>query len=146
MSGVLVNYLIVGAILFALGIVGFLTRRNMIVMFLSAEMMLQGVALNLVAFSMYYNNYIGQSFTVFVLTVAACEAAIALALILILYKAKHTLDASAWQYLRETPGEPAAEVEPLVAEEAVRPTPSFPTLTPAGNEPRLPKRKVPTHV
>ena len=56
MTGELHNYLIVGAILFVLGAIGFLTRRNLITMFLSAEMMLQGVALNLVAFGRFHGN------------------------------------------------------------------------------------------
>ena len=55
------NYLVVGAILFVLGAIGFLTRRNLITMFLSVEMMLQGVALNLVAFGRYHGNLQGQS-------------------------------------------------------------------------------------
>ena len=50
------NYLIVGALLFGIGLIGFLTRRNMIVMFLSAEMVLQGVSLSLVAFSRFHND------------------------------------------------------------------------------------------
>src|SRR5689334_25102277 len=79
------NYLLVGAALFSLGVLGFLSRRNLIVMFLSAEMMLQGTALTLVGFGRYYGNWTGQVFTIVILTVAACEASIALALILILY-------------------------------------------------------------
>src|SRR5262249_59333889 len=69
------NYLVVGAILFALGMIGFLARRNLILMFLSAEMMLQGVALNLVAFARYRGNLQGQAFTLFIIAVAACEPA-----------------------------------------------------------------------
>jgi NADH-quinone oxidoreductase subunit K len=65
-------------------------------MFLSAEMMLQGVALNLVAFVRYRGNLQGQSFTLFILTVAACEAGIALALILMLFKSRKSLDVSLW--------------------------------------------------
>ena len=70
------HYLAVGAVLFALGLVGFLARRNLIVMFLCAEMMLQGVAINLVAFARFRGNLEGQAFTLFVITVAACEAGI----------------------------------------------------------------------
>ena len=77
---VLRNYLLVGAALFALGMLGFLSRRNLIVMFLSAEMMLQGTALTLVGFGRYHGNLTGQVFTIVILTVAACEASIALAL------------------------------------------------------------------
>ncbi len=133
MTSVLHNYLIVGAILFVLGMIGFLTRRNLIVMFLSAEMMLQGVALNLVAFGRYHGNLQGQSFTIFILTVAACEAAIALALILMLYQRRKTLDVSVWQDLREPGQEPIVDEEPLPAPP---PEPTFPTLTPAGREPQ----------
>ncbi len=126
------NYLIVGAILFALGMVGFLTRRNLIILFLSAEMMLQGVALNLVAFARFHGNMQGQVFTLFILTVAACEAAVALALILTLYRRERSLDVSLWQDLRE-PGQ-----EPIVDEEPLPPPPppeALPHLTPAGPEP-----------
>src|SRR5256885_6768440 len=108
------NYLVVGAILFTLGMIGFLARRNLIVMFLSAEMMLQGVALNLVAFARFRGNLQGQAFVLFMLTVAACEAGIALALILLLYRSRRSLDVSMWQDLRE-PGQEATtdEEEPL---------------------------------
>ncbi len=78
------NYLRVGAALMALGMLGFLSRRNLIVMFLSAEMMLQGTALTLVGFGRYHGNWTGQVFTIVMLTVAACEASISLALILVL--------------------------------------------------------------
>jgi len=128
------HYLVVGAALFALGMVGFLARRNLIVMFLSAEMMLQGVALNFVAFARYRGNLQGQAFTLFILTVAACEAGVALALILMLYKTKHTLDVSDWQGLRE-PGQPETsdlDEEPLPPQPA---PPPMPRLTPAGKEP-----------
>src|ERR1700757_2213533 len=91
------HYLVVGAILFALGLIGFLARRNLIIMFLCAEMMLQGVAINLVAFARYRGNLQGQSFTLFIITVAACEAAIALALIVTLYRRSGSLDVSLWQ-------------------------------------------------
>ncbi len=135
------NYLIVGAILFGLGLVGFLTRRNLIIMFLCAEMMLQGVAVNLVAFARHRGNLQGQSFALFIITVAACEAAIALALILILYRSKGSLDVSLWQELREPDQEPTIDEEPLPVEEAVEP---LPRLTPAGIEP--PQVKEPSSV
>src|SRR2546423_13561736 len=101
----LMNYLIVGAALMALGMLGFLARRNLIVMFRSAEMMLQGTALTLVGFGRYYGNWTGQVFTIVILTVAACEASIALALILILYTRRSSLDVTLWQDIRE-PGQP----------------------------------------
>jgi NADH-quinone oxidoreductase subunit K len=130
------NYLIVGAILFALGMIGFLARRNMIIMFLSAEMMLQGVAINLTAFARFRGNLQGQAFVLFILAVAACEAAIALALVLMLYRRSRSLDISDWQELRE------AELEPVVDEEPLPPPPPeepLPKLTPAGKEPAHPQ-------
>jgi NADH-quinone oxidoreductase subunit K len=129
------HYLIVGAVLFALGMIGFLARRNMIVMFLSSEMMLLGVAVNLVSFARFRGNLQGQSFTLFIVVVAACEAAVALALILKLYRSKKTLDISLWQELRE-PGQP-----PVIDEEPLQPPPAepaYPTLPPAGVEPPQP--------
>src|SRR5947209_19846891 len=135
------NYLVVGAILFALGAVGFLARRNLIIMFLSGEMMLQGVALNLVAFARYRGNLQGQAFTLFILTVAACEAAIALALILMLFRRRKSLDVSLWQELREPGQEPTVDEEPLPPEPKGEP---LPTLTPSGIEP--PAREETSHV
>lgn len=126
------NYLIVGAILFALGMIGFLTRRNMIILFLSAEMMLQGVALNLVAFAKYRGNLGGQVLVMFILTVAACEAALALALILMLYRRRKSLDVSIWQDLREPDQEPIEDEDTLPP--AAKPA-DFPRLIPAGTEP-----------
>src|SRR3954471_2474661 len=133
---ILRNYLLVGAALMVLGMIGFLARRNLIVMFLSAEMMLQGTALTLVAFGRYYGNWTGQVFTIVILTVAACEASIALALILILFNRRSSLDVPLWQDIRE-PGQPPAvevptEAEPVAA--ALGPE-SYPHLTPAGVEP-----------
>jgi NADH-quinone oxidoreductase subunit K len=126
------HYLVVGAVLFALGTIGFLARRNLILMFLSAEMMLQGVAINLVAFARFRGNLQGQAFVLFILTVAACEAALALALILMLYRSRHSLDVSLWQELREPGQEPAVDEEPLPPPPPEEP---LPTLTPAGIEP-----------
>jgi NADH-quinone oxidoreductase subunit K len=142
----LTNYLIVAAVLFGLGALGFLTRRNMIVMFLSAEMMLQGVSLNLVAFGTAWGNWHGPIFTIFVLTVAAAEAGIALALVLALYRRRASLDVSLWQELRE-PDQPAIVDEP---EEVPAPAeqPTWPKLAPAGLEPahKPEETEEPTHV
>jgi NADH-quinone oxidoreductase subunit K len=130
------NYLVVGAVVFALGMVGFLARRNVIIMFLSAEMMLQGVAVNLVAFARYRGNLQGQVFTLFLITVAACEAAIALALFLILFRSRHTLDVSVWQDLREPGQEATVDEEPLPPPPPEAPLPKLP---PAGPEPTQPR-------
>ncbi len=134
----LYNYLVVSAILFALGLIGFLTRRNFIIMFLSAEMMLQGVALNLVAFARNRGNLQGQVFVLFILTVAACEAAIGLALVLLLYRSRKSLDVSLWQDLREPGQEAAIDEEPLPGPPA---GPPLPRLTPAGLEPHHPQER-----
>src|SRR5262245_19705197 len=135
MSISLSHYLTVGAMLFVLGTVGFLTRRNLITLFLSAEMMLQGVAVNLVAFARHHGNLHGQVFTLFIITVAACEAGLALALILMLYRAGHSLDVSVWQNLRDPAVDATEDTEPLPAEPPGEP---LPTLPPAG---QLPARR-----
>jgi NADH-quinone oxidoreductase subunit K len=126
------DYLVVGAILFALGMIGFLTRRNFIIMFLSVEMMLQGVAINLVAFGRHQGSLQGQGFVLFMLVVAACEAALALALFLMLYRSRHSLDVSIWQNLREPGQEPTLDEEPLPTAPVAGPLPHLPI---AGEEP-----------
>ena len=141
MTPQLYNSLLIGALLFMLGTVGFLTRRNLIMMFLSVELMLQAVALNLIAFGRTYGNFQGQAFTIFVLTVAACEAGIALVLFLAIYGQRKTLDVSIWQELREPDQEPIVDEEPLPTSPPAEP---LPTLTPAGKEPAQPKE--PSHV
>ena len=126
-------YLILGAILFCIGLIGFVSRRNMITMFLSAELMFQGVAINFLAFSRFRGNLQGQSFVLFILSVAACEAAIALALIVILYRAKNSLDVSKWQDLREEDLEPNEDQEILLVDSyQIQPMPSLPV---AGHRP-----------
>ncbi len=126
-------YLILGAILFCIGLIGFVSRRNMITMFLSAELMLQGVAINFLAFSRFRGNLQGQSFVLFILSVAACEAAIALALIVILYRAKNSLDVSKWHDLREEDLEPNEDPEILLVDSyQIQPMPTLPV---AGHRP-----------
>jgi NADH-quinone oxidoreductase subunit K len=97
---VLQRYLAVGAILFILGLIGFMTRRNLIILFLSTELMFQGVILNLIAFGRYHQNFHGQAFVIFVLVIAAAEASLALALVVLLYRRRQTLDAEAWRDLK----------------------------------------------
>jgi NADH-quinone oxidoreductase subunit K len=126
------KYLFTGALLFGLGLVGFFARRNMIVMFLSVEMMLQGVSVSLVAWSRYHNDWGGQMLVIFILTVAACEAAIALAVVLTLFHKSGSLDMALWQQLREDNQPPLAERRGTEPEEA---EPQWPKLTPAGIEP-----------
>ncbi len=93
------HFLMTGAVLFCLGLIGFITRRNLIIMFLCTEMMFQGVAVSLVAFSRFHLNDTGQTFVIFVLTIAAAEAALALGLVVLLFRRKRTLDALVWSQL-----------------------------------------------
>jgi NADH-quinone oxidoreductase subunit K len=131
------NYLIVGALLFGIGLVGFVSRRNMIVMFLCAEMMLQGVSVSLVAWGRFHNNFGGQVLVVFIIAVAACEAAIALALILMLVHRRQSLDIALWQDLREADQPPYVDEE-LPDSPAEKP-PVWPHLPPAGVRPEIPR-------
>jgi NADH-quinone oxidoreductase subunit K len=94
------HYLAVGAVMFAIGLIGFMTRRNLIVMFLCTELMFQGVAINLIAFSWFHNNLAGQAFVIYVLVIAAAEASLALGMIVLLFRQKSTLDSDAWRELR----------------------------------------------
>ncbi|MGA2582060.1 MAG: NADH-quinone oxidoreductase subunit NuoK [Tepidisphaeraceae bacterium] len=94
------HFLAVGAIMFVIGLIGFITRRNLIVIFLCTELMFQGVAINLIAFSRYVGNMAGQAFVIFVLVIAASEASLALGLVVLLFRTKNTLDANAWRDLR----------------------------------------------
>jgi NADH-quinone oxidoreductase subunit K len=132
------RYLAVGALLFVLGAIGFLTRRNLILMVLSAELMLHGVSLTLVTFSRMHTNVQGQVFTIFILTVSACEAGLALALILALYQRIKSLDVELWTQLREPglspPKSDDSRVAKLMEEVEVIP---MPVLTPAGVEPAV---------
>ena len=128
----LYNYLLVAGMIFGIGVVGFVARRNMIVMFLSAEMMLQGISLSLVAWGRFHNDWGGQIVVLFIIAVAACEAAIALALLLMLYRRAASLDILAWQRLREDNLEPYGDPSPADPEVPAR---SWPHLTPAGTEP-----------
>jgi NADH-quinone oxidoreductase subunit K len=128
----LYNYLIVGALLFGIGLIGFLSRRNMIVMFLAAEMMLQGVSVSLVAWGRFHNDWGGQVLVVFIITVAACEAGIALALVLMLFHRAGKLDIAFWQNIRES-NQPRFVDQELPADGAGEQ--HWPQLTPSGIEP-----------
>jgi NADH-quinone oxidoreductase subunit K len=133
-AAMLCNYLVVGGLLFALGLIGFVVRRNMIVMFLCAEMMLQGVSVSLVAWGHYHGDWGGQMLVLFIIAVAAAEAGIAMALVMMLFQKSNTLDIAFWQDLREE-GEPRfidREIPEQAEAERV-----WPTLTPAGLRPDL---------
>lgn len=96
----LYHYLVLGAILFALGLIGFLARRNLIMMFLATEIMFQGVAINLIAFSRYHMNLSGQAFVIFLLTIAAAEASLALGLVVLLFRKRATLNVDEWSEMQ----------------------------------------------
>jgi NADH-quinone oxidoreductase subunit K len=86
--------------MFTIGLIGFLTRRNLIIMFLCTELMFQAAGIALVAFGRFHLDYTGQTFVIFVLTVAAAEASMALALIVLLFRRKESLSAEDWQELK----------------------------------------------
>jgi NADH-quinone oxidoreductase subunit K len=91
------KFLVIGALLFIIGVAGVLTRRNIIVIFMSIELILNAANLNFIAFSRYLsetnadNALAGQLFTVFVIVVAAAEAAIGLGIVIALYRNKETI-------------------------------------------------------
>ena len=87
------HYLIVGAILFAMGVFGFfLNRRNLIVLLMAIELMLLAVNLNFIAFSHFLGDMAGQVFVFFILTVAAAESAIGLAIMVVLFRNRSSID------------------------------------------------------
>jgi NADH-quinone oxidoreductase subunit K len=86
------HYLTLGAVIFSIGIIGiFLNRKNIIVILMSIELILLSVNINLVAFSIFLGDLAGQVFTLFILTVAAAEAAIGLAIIVVYYRNSGTI-------------------------------------------------------
>ena len=86
------HYLAVGAVLFTIGVFGiFLNRKNVIIILMSIELILLSVNVNLVAFSAYLGDLVGQVFAMFVLTVAAAEAAIGLAILVVFYRNRGTI-------------------------------------------------------
>jgi len=84
------HYLVVSVLLFALGLVGVIVRRNLLIIYMSLELMLNAANLALVAFSRFTNNLDGQVFVFFTITVAAAEVAVGLALIVALYRKRQT--------------------------------------------------------
>src|SRR6201998_3909471 len=84
------HYLVVSAILFSLGLLGVIVRRNLLVIYMCLELMLNAANLALVAFSRFNNNLNGQIIVFFIITVAASEVAVGLSLIVALYRRRHT--------------------------------------------------------
>jgi len=101
MTITLAHYLVLAAILFAIGVVGiFLNRKNIIVLLMSLELMLLAVNLNFIAFSHYLGDMAGQVFVFFILTVAAAEAAIGLAILVVLFRKVDTINADDLDHLK----------------------------------------------
>ena len=88
----LTHYLVLSAILFTIGVTGVLMRRNVIIILLSVELMLTAANLNFIAFSHYVGNAVGQVFVFFVMTVAAAETALGLAIVIALYRNFQTVN------------------------------------------------------
>lgn len=95
------HYLILGAILFSFSLVGIMiNRKNIILLLVCVELMLLAVNTNFVAFSHYYNELSGQIFVFFILTVAAAEAAIGLAIVMLLYRNRGNIDVDKMNHLK----------------------------------------------
>ncbi|CAN5637180.1 NADH-quinone oxidoreductase subunit NuoK [soil metagenome] len=86
------HYLVLSAALFTIGVIGVMVRRNVIIIFMSIELMLNAVNINLAAFAFQLQNAIGQVFAIFVIAVAGAEAAVGLGIILAYYRNKETLN------------------------------------------------------
>ena len=89
----LTHYLVLGALLFSIAVVGiFLNRKNVVILLMAIELLLLAVNINFVAFSHYLQDIAGQVFVFFILTVAAAEAAIGLAILITLFRNRHTIN------------------------------------------------------
>ena len=96
------HYLTLGAVIFSIGIIGiFLNRKNIIVILMSIELILLAVNINLVSFSIFLGDLVGQIFTLFILTVAAAEAAIGLAILVVYFRNKGEIDITKINQLRD---------------------------------------------
>jgi len=96
----LASYLTVSAILFTIGVVGVLIRRNPLIIFMSIELMLNAVNLSFVAFSSFLDSADGQMFVFIVLTVAAAEVVVGLAIIVSIFRTRHNIDVDEMNILR----------------------------------------------
>jgi NADH-quinone oxidoreductase subunit K len=94
------HYLVLSAALFMIGVIGVMVRRNIIIVFMSIELMLNAVNINLAAFSYQLQNAAGQVFAIFVIAVAAAEAAVGLGIILAFYRNKETLNIDEMNLMR----------------------------------------------
>jgi NADH-quinone oxidoreductase subunit K len=97
----LTHFLTVSALLFVIGMLGVLTRRNLLIIFMSIELMLNAVNLSLIAFGRFLDSMVGQVFAIFVITIAAAEAAIGLGIILALGRRQDTVDVADVNLLKD---------------------------------------------
>ncbi len=95
------HFLALSALLFVIGMLGVLTRKNILIIFLSVELMLNAVNISMVAFGRYLDSMAGQIFSVFIITIAAAEAAIGLGLILVLSRTRDSVDVSKVNILKD---------------------------------------------
>jgi NADH:ubiquinone oxidoreductase subunit K len=86
------QFLLLAAVLFSIGVYGVLARRNAVLVLMSIELMLNAVNLNLIAFGAYRNNVVGQVFALFVIAVAAAEVGVGLAIVLLIYRNRTSID------------------------------------------------------
>jgi NADH-quinone oxidoreductase subunit K len=94
------HYTVLSAALFTIGVIGVLVRRNIIIIFMAIELMLNAVNINLVAYAQQVENLVGQVFVVFVIAVAAAEAAVGLGIILAFYRNKQTVNIDEMNVMR----------------------------------------------
>ena len=94
------HYLVLSAALFTIGLAGVMVRRNIIIVFMSIELMLNAVNINFVAYSNQLQNLVGQVFAIFVIAVAAAEAAVGLGIILAFYRNKETINIDEMNLMR----------------------------------------------
>jgi NADH-quinone oxidoreductase subunit K len=94
------HYLVLSAALFTIGLIGVMVRRNVIIVFMSIELMLNAVNINLAAFSYQLQNAVGQVFAIFIIAVAAAEAAVGLGIVLAFFRNKETLNIDEMNLLR----------------------------------------------
>ena len=94
------HYMLLSAALFMIGVIGVMVRRNIIIIFMSIELILNAVNINLIAFSAQLQNAVGQVFAIFVIAVAAAEAAVGLALFIAIYRQRRTIDVNRMNLMR----------------------------------------------
>jgi len=100
LSNTVTNYLVLASILFAIGVMGVLVRRNIIIIFMSIELMLNAINLLLVAFSVFHNDASGQVFVFFIMAVAAAEVTVGLAILVMIYRNTGSVDINSLNKLK----------------------------------------------